>query len=66
MSQITSTCTCNNVYLLADGEFQTIVNNNGWTMDNGVVYIRSQEEHIKPKRILPKIDFDSKLDMVHS
>ncbi len=44
-----------------DGEFQAIVKANCWSTDNGVVYIRSQEEHIKPKRILPKIDFDSKM-----
>ena len=44
-----------------DGELQKIVEANGWSVDNGVVYIRSQEELIKPKRILPKIDFDSEI-----
>ena len=42
-----------------DGEFQDIVKANKWRIENGVIYIRGQEEHIKPKRILAKIDFDS-------
>ncbi len=31
----------------------------GWQVDGGVVNVRHQEEHIKPKKILAKIDFDS-------
>ena len=42
-----------------DSELQVVVSSNGWTVDNGVVHIRSQEEHVKPKRILPRIDFES-------
>ena len=42
-----------------DGELQVVVSSNGWTVDNGIVHIRSQEEHVKPKRILPRIDFES-------
>ena len=33
----------------------------GWQQDGEMVLIQNQEEHIKPKKILAKIELDSKL-----
>ena len=38
-----------------------VVSGRGWEIRGDTVFIRKQEEHIKPKKILPKIEFDSEL-----
>lgn len=38
---------------------EEVAKGNGWRINDDVVFIRGQEELIKPKRILAKIDFES-------
>ena len=38
---------------------EEVAKGNGWKINDDVVFIRGQEELIKPKRILAKIDFES-------
>ena len=35
-----------------------------WRVDGGITHIRGHQEHIRPKRILAKIDFDSELLLI--
>ena len=45
--------------LLVDRELAEIASEQGWTVEGMVTHIRGHQEHIKPKRILAKIEFDS-------
>lgn len=45
--------------IFSDEELNVIVESNNWRIEGGVIFIRGQEEVIKPKRILAKIDFES-------
>ena len=45
-----------------------VISSWGWQQDGETVHIQNQEEHIKPKKMLAKIELDSKLPscMIHT
>ncbi|XP_003389296.1 PREDICTED: eukaryotic translation initiation factor 3 subunit K-like [Amphimedon queenslandica] len=51
---------------MPEKELEQFAVSNGWKINDGVVFIRGQEELIKPKRILAKIDFESVSNIISS
>ena len=43
-----------------DSALSELASRRGWDVDGDMVHIRKQEELIKPKKILAKIDMESK------
>ncbi|XP_026082882.1 eukaryotic translation initiation factor 3 subunit K-like isoform X2 [Carassius auratus] len=56
----THTHTPDDVNLTTDTQVKVWMNKYGWTEnEDGLIFIHSQEESVKPKNIVEKIDFES-------
>ena len=42
-----------------DSSLQSLSEREGWTAKEDTFFLRNQEEHIKPKKIITRIEFDS-------
>ena len=49
----------NNPVLSTDSCLQSLSEREGWTAKDDMFFLRNQEEHIKPKKIITRIEFDS-------
>ena len=48
------------MFIFTDAVLMELASGSGWTVSGETVHIRKQEELIKPKKILAKIDVESK------
>ena len=51
--------------LCADSCLQSLSEREGWTAKDDTFFLRNQEEHIKPKKIITRIEFDSEWYLGH-
>ena len=56
---LTTLPTIYNLSLCAELCLQSLSEREGWTAKDDTFFLRNQEEHIKPKKIITRIEFDS-------
>ena len=45
--------------LSVEGELEELAKEKGWTSSGHQFFLCNQEEHVKPKKIISRIEFDS-------